>query len=168
MQIEVLSVSVEDKGKYKSMEVAYKGTDGKVTSKKMVSFGSQEAAYKTLSTAKQGDVFQIQSAKNDKGYWDWIGIEQGAGASVVTAAKPGGNVTPKSTYETAEERANRQVLIVRQSSLSNSIDFLKLNGKKVPDVSEVLEIAEIFESYVFGKKSAPAGVFDDMPDDIPL
>lgn len=168
MQIEVLSVSVEDKGKYKSMEVAYKGTDGKVTSKKMVSFGSQEAAYKTLSTAKQGDVFQIQSAKNDKGYWDWIGIEQGAGTSVVTAAKPGGNATPKSTYETAEERANRQVLIVRQSSLSNSIEFLKLSGKKAPAVPEVLEVAEIFESYVFGKKSAPASIFDDMPDDVPL
>jgi len=168
MQIEVLSVSVEDKGKYKSMEVAYKGTDGKVTSKKMVSFGSQEAAYKTLSTAKQGDVFQIQSAKNDKGYWDWIGIEQGTGTSVVTAAKPGGNATPKSTYETAEERANRQVLIVRQSSVSNAIAFLNMNAKAKSTVQDVIEVAEVFESYVFGKKSAPAGVFDDMPDDIPL
>ena len=38
MRIEVLNVSVEDKGKYKMMEVAYKGDDGKVTAKKVMSF----------------------------------------------------------------------------------------------------------------------------------
>ena len=165
MQIEVLSVSVEDKGKYKSMEVAYKGSDGKATSKKMVSFGAQEAAYKALSNAKQGDVFQVQSEKNDKGYWDWIGIESGAGTTSVTAAKRGGNATPQSTYETAEERANKQVLIVRQSSLSNAVEYFKLNPKAFPAVQQVLDLAKEFEEHVFGKKSGP---FDDFPDDIPL
>lgn len=160
MQIEVLSVSVEDKGKYKMMEVAYKGGDGKVTSKKVVSFGAAAEIFKTLSSAKNGDSFEIKSEKNDKGYWDWVGIGPAGSASAAPAASRG-NATPKSTYETAEERALRQVLIVRQSSLSNSIEFLKLNSKKVPTVQEVVEVARYFEEYVFGKKDSPV----DLPTD---
>lgn len=152
MQIEVLSVSVEDKGKYKMMEVAYK-SDGKVTSKKVMSFGNAADVFKRLTNAKPGDTFDIKSEKNDKGYWDWISISDGTGS--MTAAKPAGNATPKSTYETAEERANRQVLIVRQSSLSNAVEYLALNTKKVPSVQEVVEVAKFFESYVFGKQDTP-------------
>jgi hypothetical protein len=152
MQIEVLSVSVEDKGKYKMMEVAYK-SDGKVTSKKVMSFGNAADVFKRLTSAKPGDSFDIKSQKNDKGYWDWVGISDGTGS--MTAAKPAGNATPKSTYETAEERANRQVLIVRQSSLSNAVEYLALNTKKVPSVQEVVEVAKFFESYVFGKQDTP-------------
>lgn len=156
MQIDILSVSVEDKGKYKMMEVAYKGSDGKVTSKKVMSFGAAADVFKRLTSAKQGDSFEISSTKNDKGYWDWVGIQDAtAGAAASMSAPKGANASPKSTYETAEERANRQVLIVRQSSLSNAVEFLALNGKKVPSVQEVVEVASFFEDYVFGRKDAP-------------
>lgn len=162
MQIEILSVSVEDKGKYKMMEVAYKGSDGKVTSKKVMSFGAAADVFKRLTSAKQGDSFEITSTKNDKGYWDWVGIQDAtAGAASVSAPK-GANASPKSTYETAEERANRQVLIVRQSSLSNAVEFLALNSKKVPTVQEVVEVASFFEDYVFGKTTSPSS--DPMVD----
>lgn len=164
MQIEVLSVSVEDKGKYKMMEVAYK-SDGKVTSKKVMSFGNAADVFKRLVTAKPGDAFDIKSEKNDKGYWDWVGISDGTGA--VAAAKPAGNATPKSTYETAEERANRQVLIVRQSSLSNAVSYMALNNKKVPSVQEVVEVAKFFESYVFGKQDTPEDTsMDSLESDV--
>lgn len=158
MQIEVLSVSVEDKGKYKMMEVAYKASDGKVTSKRVMSFGAAAEVFKRLTSAKQGDSFEIKSEKNEKGYWDWVGIGDPGTASAAPAARSGGtsNPSPKSTYETSEERANRQVLIVRQSSLSNAVDYLALNTKKVPSVQEVVEVAKFFESYVFGKQDEPS------------
>lgn len=164
MQVEVLSVSVEDKGKYKMAEVAYKGGDGKVTSKKLMSFNHPDV-FKIFADAKQGNVFQVESQKNDKGYWDWISAS--IGGAVAKATPTAGNASPKSTYETAEERANRQVLIVRQSSLSNAVEFLGLNTKKVPSVQEVVEVATFFENYVFGKTSSPsADVMEDLESDI--
>jgi hypothetical protein len=164
MQVEVLSVSVEEKGKYKMAEVAYKGGDGKVTSKKLMSFNHPEV-FKTFADAKQGAVFQVESQKNDKGYWDWISAS--IGGAVAKASPTTGNASPKSTYETAEERANRQVLIVRQSSLSNAVEFLGLNTKKIPSVQEVVEVATFFENYVFGKTSSPsADVMEDLESDI--
>lgn len=168
MNIEVLSVSVEDKGKYKMAEVAYKGGDGKVTSKKLMSFNHPEV-FKTFADAKQGNVFSVESQKNDKGYWDWISASVGGavGGAIGKAAPTQGNASPKSTYETAEERANRQVLIVRQSSLSNAVEFLGLNTKKVPSVQEVVEVATFFENYVFGKTSSPsADIMEDLESDI--
>lgn len=167
--VEVLSVSVEDKGKYKMAEVAYKGSDGKVTSKKLMSFNYPEV-FNSFANAKQGNVFSVEMVKNDKGYWDWTTATTGgaAGGATAKASPAPGNSSPKSTYETAEERANRQVLIVRQSSLSNAIEFLGLNQKKVPSVQEVVEVASFFEGYVFGKTSKPevADEFAGLESDI--
>jgi hypothetical protein len=168
MQIEVLSTSVEDKGKYKQLEVAYKGGDGKVNSKKIMSFASPDV-FKLLSSSKQGDLFSIEAVKNDKGYWDWKSASQGTGT--VKAATTG-NPAPRSTYETPEERAQRQVLIIRQSSVSSAIEFLKLNPKKVPSIQEVLEVASVLENHVFGKRSVPEKTgmeaLTEMSDDVPL
>ena len=165
MQVEVINVSVEDKGKYKLAEVAYKGQDGKVTAKKLLSFNHPDV-FKAFVDAKQGSVFTVESQKKDKGYWDWISASIGGAVSKATPTSSG-NASPKSTYETAEERANRQVLIVRQSSLSNAVEFLGLNTKKVPSVQEVVEVATFFENYVFGKTSSPsADVMEDLESDI--
>lgn len=163
MNVEVLSVSVEDKGKYKMAEVAYKGSDGKVTSKKLMSFNYPDV-FKAFIDAKQGNTFSVEMQKNEKGYWDWVSASAGAATSK-SAPSVSGNPSPKSTYETAEERANRQVLIVRQSSLSNAIEFLGLNTKKVPAVQEVVEVAKFFEDYVFGKTSSPDPM-EDLESDI--
>lgn len=164
--VEVLSVSVEDKGKYRMCEVAYKGNDGKITSKKLMSFNYPEV-FNSFANAKQGNVFSVEMVKNDKGYWDWTTATTG-GAMSKPAPASIGNASPKSTYETAEERANRQVLIVRQSSLSNAVEFLGLNTKKIPTAQEVVEVASFFESYVFGKTSKPEAVdeFVDIENDI--
>lgn len=176
MQIEVLSTSVEDKGKYKQLEVAYKGGDGKVSSKKIMSFAAPDV-FKVLANSKQGDIFDVTTVKNDKGYWDWIlvlngsanGSASGSASGSVKAATTS-SPTPRSTYETPEERANRQVLIVRQSSVSNAIEFYKLNAKKQPSTQEIIEVAQFFENYVFGKNTSPKfdGGLAEMNDDIPL
>ena len=93
----------------------------------------------------------------------------------MATSKP--STSPKSTYETPEERAKRQVLIVRQSSLSSAIELLKTD-KKSPTVPEVLQVAKQFEAYVFGNDD-PFGLeskepvnklptVDDLEDDIPM
>lgn len=168
MQIEVLSTSVEDKGKYKQLEVAYKGGDGKVSSKKIMSFAAPDV-FKVLANSKQGDFFDVTTVKNDKGYWDWTSATNGSASGFVKAATTS-SPTPRSTYETAEERAARQVLIVRQSSVSNAIEFYKLNAKKQPSTQEIVEVAKFFEDYVFGKNTTPKsdGGLSEMTDDIPL
>jgi hypothetical protein len=169
MQIEVLSTSVEDKGKYKQLEVAYKGGDGKVSSKKIMSFAAPDV-FKILSSSKQGDAFDVTTVKNDKGYWDWTTVSQGSVGAASGSVKAAGSPAPRSTYETPEERANRQVLIVRQSSVSSAIEFYKLNAKKQPSVGDVVEVAKFFENYVFGKSTTPSSAdsIAEMDDDIPL
>jgi len=55
-----------------------------------------------------------------------------------------------SNYETAAERAIRQRLIVRQSSITAALDLMKHNAPKaVLDLDAVLAIASRFEDHVF-------------------
>ena len=196
MQIEIVNVSVSTvptaKGSYQVADIAYKNKSfqDKLEGKKVMSFTNKEV-FTTLSNASFGDVLEITREKNDKGYWDWIAVN-GSGAGLneanpivpqkgagVSAPMPGKAATPspKSNYETAEERAARQVLIVRQSSVSSAVDLAVAN--KIKDPQAVVEIAKVFEAYVFDKEvkpvaadpvqpEPPAGFFDDLPDDLPF
>ena len=56
------------------------------------------------------------------------------------------SVSPKSTYETPEERAKKQVYIVRQSSITAAINY---RGTKV-SIEDIITTAKQFEAYVFG------------------
>lgn len=94
-----------------------------------------------------------------------------AGSKTATAGR--GRVTG-SNYETPQERAKRQVYIVRQSSLTTALDLIKFNASEARgDVQiapeAVIEIARKFEEFVFEPKAtSPAAKFDDMQDDIPF
>lgn len=70
-------------------------------------------------------------------------------------------VPTKPTYETPAERAERQILIVRQSMVKAAIDFVNGQQQEV-GVSEVLKIAQQFEAYVLS-----LGSVADMENDIP-
>lgn len=169
--IEVLSSTVTTvptaKGSYQVCELAYKNKtfQDKVEGKKIMSFAEKEA-FAILSSASMGSVFTVTRAKDEKGYWKWQTVTAGdnLGAAVVTQT-PGGsmaNTSPKSNYETADERAARQVMIVRQSSISNAIALLKTE-KHTPTTEEVLVVAKQFENFVFGKSNDP---FADLDEDI--
>lgn len=170
--IQVLSVEEENKGKYNQLTVAYKDLgQGKVSEKKLMSFLNKDV-YNTIK-AGEGKKFEISMQKNDKGYWDWLAAgEPGTVASAPAAggaAKTGGGVAPKSTYETSEERAQRQVMIVRQSSLSTAAAVLKTD-KKQPTTEELITFAKELEAYVLGldtKKIAPVVSVPELDDDIP-
>jgi hypothetical protein len=76
-----------------------------------------------------------------------------------------------SNYETKDERAARQVMIVRQSSLSNAIATLNIKGTK--DLTEspssaVIALAKLYEGFVLGEVANGAMDITDLADDIPL
>lgn len=155
INIEVIGVQVENKGKFSMAQVAYKGPDGKVEGKKLPSFNNPEV-FKTLTAAQQGDLFQVVSEKDNNGYWQWTsavagGKNVGNSETGVVAVKSQ-TTQARSNFETPEERAARQVYIVRQSSISNAVDLLK-DPKKVASVDEVLAVAKEFEEFVFGTRN---------------
>jgi hypothetical protein len=194
MQIQILSATpkqlpAKTPGKtYSALELAFKNLtfQGKVEGKNLVGFGNGKAAYDTLLNANPGEVFDISMVK-DGAYWNWISATKSNGAAPApnvskTSSTTSPTTSPKSTYETPEERAKKQVYIVRQSSISNAVDLLSVGQKSPPAIEAVIEAAKQFEDYVFGTKDTPSDVagsffpdspkpksdFSDMSDDIPF
>lgn len=195
MQIQLLSNNVSTKtnksGKpYQALEVAYKNLsfNGKVESKQLFDFGPQAASFKELAAASTGTVYEIEVVKNAAGYNDWTKVTRSEGgsatsagasqaqgvnraASSVTPATSGGTVA-KGTWETPEERAKKQIYIVRQSSISSAIELLSVATKTQPKIEEVIEAAKAFEDFVFGTDAAKVakqdtGMPEDMNEDVP-
>lgn len=167
--IEIIKVKSETKptakGSYTMLDVAFTNlSSGKVESKKIMSFANK-TVFDILSKAESDQKFTVTSEKNEKtGYWDWVSIDTGAASSGSSTTK--GFTSPKSTYETAEERAKRQVLIVRQSSLTAAITTLKdAKGSLNPD--DVVSLAQDYVAWVFQEAPNPVG-FEDMEDDVPV
>jgi hypothetical protein len=175
MQITIIDVgtpnthAAKNGSNYQSIEVTYKGADGRVANKKLMSFANPEV-FKLSSSWNKGDEINIVSEKDGAGYWQWLSVgEPGQAAPVATAGKPattGARVTG-SNYETTEERAARQVLIVRQSSLSSAINILSVGAKSL-DPAYVIDLAVELADWVYQKKVEMPGGFDNMEDDIPL
>jgi hypothetical protein len=178
MQIQILSVVIETKptakGSYQVADVAYKNLSfqGKVEGKKVMSFGATAEGFKALALAQPGEIYEVTVVKNDKGYNDWTaltksgagtpvpaGNDQGSNGSVARAATP----AARSTYETPEERAIKQVYIVRQSSVSNAVATLSVGAKKL-EPADVLKLAQEYTDFVFGKKASGPSGFEDFPD----
>ena len=172
MQIQIVTTSIETKptakGSYQQLEVVYKNLtfQGKVESKKLMSFGAGASSFKALSESSAGGVYDITVVKNDKGFNDWtaatMAVPGAAAAAPSSAGKP--NTTPKSTYETPEERAQRQILIVRQSSVSSACTALGVGAKSPPKVEDVITYAKSLEAYVFGVEDTGPTGFDDLPN----
>jgi len=148
---------------YQSIEVTYKNDLGQTQSKKLMSF-SNPTVFNHIKDLNKGESLNVTTEKDANGYWQWTGI---GGDNVVSETKQatpatGGRVTG-SNYETKEERAARQILIVRQSSLSSAVELLGA-GKSVEDV---IATAKQFEAYVFSK-STGIDAINELEDDIPL
>jgi len=180
MRIKVLAVEnkkvEEGKKNYNLLDVSYKNLEfNKVEGKKLVSFASPDV-YNALKDAKAGDEFDVTKGdKSAAGFVPWTRCVVAGEATLtedsrqVSGAAPASTAsksTPRSTYETPEERAKKQVYIVRQSSIGAAIELLNLMGNKKASVEEVTSIAKQFEQYVFGND--PMQELIDMEDDIPL
>ena len=154
---------------YQIIEVTYKNESGQIANKKLMSF-SNPSVFNHVKSLAKGDSLNVTTEKDAAGYWQWTGIGDEAAAGT-TQAKPanGGRVTG-SNYETKEERAARQILIVRQSSLSSAVALVSATSTEPTTTDNVITIAKKFEAYVFGSEANPTKEvnFDDMEDDIPV
>ena len=166
MQIEIVSIATNTvptaKGSYQVTEVAYKDLkDGKINGKKIMSFANKEV-YKVMTNAKVGDKYDIGLEKDDKGYWQWKSATLSTGET--SPAKNSGNPSPRSTYETPEERAIRQDYIIRQSCLTNAVNSLKLD-KAAVSFDDVTQLAEAYVKFIYNKPTL--STFDSIENDIP-
>jgi hypothetical protein len=148
---------------YQSIEVTYKNEQGQTQSKKLMSF-SNPTVFNHIRDLTKGDALNVTTEKDANGYWQWTGIGGDNAVSETKQATPatGGRVTG-SNYETKEERAARQVFIIRQSSLSTAVELLGTGSK----VADVIATAKEFEAYVFSK-STGIDAINELEDDIPL
>lgn len=155
------------RGSYESLEVSYKNEQGQVQGKKLMSFANP-SVFKDIQTFAKDDRVEIEAYKDDNGYWQWRNVKkEGDGASSKSSSTT--RVTG-SNYETKEERAARQKYIVRQSSISSSVQLLTA-GDKTATVEDVLSVAKQLENYVFGENPSTGDTSNtsvaDLTDDIP-
>ena len=172
MKIQVLDVKASTKtsaaGKaYQNVEIAYKNIDqGKVESKNITQYSK---VFKAVADATTTMFYDVAISKDDKGYWQWDSFVAGTPAespNVPTSFQPvpgKSTVAPKSNYETSEERAKRQVFIVKQSSLGHAIELMSVGAKAPPDVDAVIALAQKFTDFVFAESKAE---LFDMPNDL--
>lgn len=174
MQITVIDVgapnthAAKNGRTYQSLEVTYKNDQGQAQSKKLMSFANPQV-FKAAQEWIKGSVVTVTTEKDANGYWQWIGL--GGGDSIVAESKSAntGNATrvTGSNYETKEERAARQILIVRQSSLSSAVALIVATSSEPTTTDNVITIAKKFEAYVFGV-SQGIDAINELEDDIPL
>lgn len=167
-------------GTYPGATISYRDANGKLQEK---GFHTNSLKYNAalkngLENLQTSDNFVAQAEKNDAGFWDWKSIAKDSGGNTTTTTASNtkqvvsSNVV-SSTYATKEERAQTQVYIVRQSSLTNALKLLEIQGKKSVDKFAVISLAQQFEAWVLGKPIENSVIenndpFKDMEDDIPL
>jgi len=188
IQVDIISVgtpqTVPTKGgkSYQFIEVVFK-KDGKVEGKKIMDFVNPTVfkSLQNLSAGQSVTITQEKSAPNNQGqsFWQWQAIDTSGAApqnTTPSTASTGGGATKStgSNWETKEERAEKQVMIVRQSSLANAVALAAATSDKKASAESVIQTARTFESYVLdttppaaAKNSAPEVADDDFPDDIP-
>ena len=155
MQIQISSVSpVRVEGKFPKIDIKY-FRDGKSTERTLAGVGKTKDVINILKEAKENDIYDIELEKKGE-YYNWVGATKAVAQAAAEQAKS--SYQTKSTYETPEERAKKQVYIVRQSSITNAIEYLNDQSKKF-SVSEVLDVAEQFVQFVFnGREVAEENV----------
>jgi D-alanyl-D-alanine carboxypeptidase len=173
-----LNVEIPKKagGTYTGSQLAYRNSaNGKLEEQ---NFTSQTLKYNpsigtALGNLTTGDNFVMVKEKEGD-FWNVKSITK-AGEATVAASEPSNGKTYQpqakeykpsggSTYSTAEERAQTQVYIVRQHSITSAINLLGVGAKAPVAVSKVLETAKEFENYVFGTSDTflqKAGEFTD-------
>ena len=180
MQVNVVDVSslnthqAKNGRQYQSIEIMYKNDQGQAQSKKLMSFANP-AVFKAAQDWAKGDVIHVSTEKDQNGYWQWTAVGTAdtttdnrgddSSSATPTQAKAATRVSG-SNYETKDERAARQVMIVRQSSLSNAVATLAIEGSKAT-ANDVVSLAKLYEGYVLGSEPSGASI-NDLESDIPF
>lgn len=111
-----------------------------------------------------GETVEVTVGKNEKGYDEWTAVKPTGAAGATNSSSPAqttGNTTATrvtgSNFETPVERAKRQVLIVRQSSITAALTVLK-NDENL-NLEKVFETAQEIVDWVFDEEP----VSEDVP-----
>lgn len=164
--IELVEIGVPKRdGKFDKMDLTYI-RDGKKTERKLVAINKTKEVIQKLQQFQKGDVCEVEMEKVGD-FWNWNDIKK---VETPKAAEVKGNTYQRqSTYETPEERARKQVYIVKQSSITAAIAILN-SGKQELSYDSVVALADRLADYVLGtfegQEEKPAG--DDFKDDIPF
>jgi hypothetical protein len=170
MQVTIKSVDVEWVGegrkKYGKATVNY-AYNGEARRQNVMSFSNPDVFKKVQEL--QGQTVEVEVGKNDKGYSEWRSITASGAASAAPATGVTSNATrvSGSNYETKEERAARQVLIVKQSSLSSAVATLSPGAKTALDANAVIELAQKYADWVFDTPADASG-FATIEQDLPF
>ncbi len=168
MKFTFQSVSVTDEKKpgakqgYQKAVVIYT-YNGDPRKQTIVNF-SNPSIFKTVTQdLTPGQEIEVDVVKNAGGFNEWKSINAGTN-SATSMAVPSSSGAPApstkvvgSNYETREERASRQVLIVKQSSLSAAVATLSPGAKASLDPAAVLELAEKYKDWVFAQDEEDIG-----------
>ena len=175
MKIKIIKTSVEwqEKGKAKWQKlnvVFHNDSTGRVDGRNILSFTNKDV-FGVLSGAQKDEVFEITEVQNAKGYPEIVKVEKLDSAAVAVPASTSeapsrGQPAPRSNFETPEERAKRQELIVRQSSLSTAAAVLTVNAKGPIDADQLESLADRFVAWVWDRPDAMAAIAA-MDNDIP-
>lgn len=156
MQIKILNVGEIEtrrgpKKTYKVFQLAY-SLDQQSRDKQIMEFSK---VFNVLKAAQPGEIYEITSEKNAAGYVDWLTAtkvgEAGAAPAASAASASKGATVSKGTWETPEERAARQVMIVRQSSLSTAVAYFEAINASTATEDDVISLARKFEAYVMSQ-----------------
>ena len=156
MQVTITNVSIENvakgRSKFKKATVEYT-YNGEARKQTMVDFSNPNVFAKVQEMI--GQTVEVELTKNAQGYSEWASISEGNKLPDLGGKAPASGPVrvTGSNYETREERAARQALIVRQSSLTNAIATLSPGSKTPLDPREVLALAEQYVNYVFATPS---------------
>lgn len=180
MQIKVVAVDQPQsvtKGtrSWHTMDVSYKNLEtNKIQGKTLVSFAYPKV-WDYFKSVDMGTQVEVTTTKVGD-FWQWTDFSPMSAEAPPEKETPRGDPAPtsrsaaptpyKNTYETPEERAWKQVLIVRQSSASTAVTALTTNAKVAPNVEDVLVFAAQLEQWV-NRKPDPMEAVAAMPDDVP-
>jgi len=159
MLIEIVNVGqVQKDAKYFFFMLDYKNEGKQDKPKKIVSFSP---AYNVLKSANQGEFYEVQLVKKD-GFWSWEDVKKAQAPTATTASTGSVGVSTGrgGNWETAEERAFRQILIVRQSCLAQAREFIQ--GLPGSSPQNIEDLAEQWEKWVFRTAKV-----EEFKDDIP-
>lgn len=164
-----VAVSKNGGGTYPGARLSYRDENGSLKEK---GFHNNVFKFNTglkaqLANLSPGNVFNMEMEKQGE-FWNVKSITpagsvtEGVVANTPTKTTP--TASPRSTYETPEERAKKQVYIVRQSSISAALAYTNqikdyYKGTENP-IGEVMSIAKQFEAYVFGNDFAQEVISD--------
>lgn len=164
-QVKIQEVNVEKiqngKGGYEVANVNYL-YKGEVKTTKIMSFSNPQV-FKDVQKFV-GKTVDVSTTQNGK-YTNWAKLEVVASDDAPSKSDVVKSTPTRSTYETPEERSAKQLMIVRQSSISNALEFVKMAQADGITIQGVLEVAQHFVDFVYAKE--PLGAIEDLPDDIP-